>query len=626
MKSLSRTTFISYCLLLLIAIPAVQGIPISILKDSVAMSQIKPGGRTESPVDATAMLGAAAPDSTFSLCLQSTITPDQNFGGTDCWGWEDVDGKEYAIMGVATGIVFVDAQTMQVKDLIPGPQTGCGSIRWRDIKNYGKYCYAVSECAGTNQGMMIMDMSFLPDSVRYIGSFSTVSDIRCHNISIDTAKGYAYLVKQNYSGFRIVRLTNPTAPVEIGTVVTGDCHDVFARNDTVWVAEGTMGSWAMYDLANKNSPQLITRVHVPNPGYVHNIWPTEDGKYAGTTEETASKTVKFWDIEDPLNVFLAGEYLAPSGLCHNVHMQSGMAFMSHYESGVAVVDMTDPSLADETALFDTYATSEAAQFNGAWGVFPHTRTGKVYASNLDGRLFVFLSRTEQLLDTLEVSSVSTNPGEQITVDISVENDVSAHGFVLPIDWTGPYGLSFDSASTFGLRTSYFEDFNYLGYDLANSRIAVEMKASSFGTSPDLPPGSGPVLRLYFTVPPGAAGDSNLVRLAPYAAPNTIYPSMMTQCFNLQVPLHAGNVTLGTGSGCCINRRGNANGSIGDGVDLSDLSTIISFLTVSGSGIVFPCGDEANVDGSVNGLVDLTDLSLMISYLTVTPQPVLPLCP
>ncbi len=625
MKSLSRTTLLVYCALLLVAIPAAQGVPISILQDSAALSQIQPDIRPVIPNASTAIMGAMAGDSTFSLCLKSVITPDQTFGGTDCWGWEDTDGKEYAIMGVANGIVFVDAQTMQVKDLVPGPQTGCGSIRWRDIKNYGKYCYAVSECGGTNQGMMIMDMSFLPDSVRYIGSFSTVNDIRSHNLSIDTAKGYAYLVKQNYSGFRIVRLTNPTSPVEIGTVLTGDCHDIFARNDTVWVAEGTMGSWSMYDLAVKTSPQLITRVHVPNPGYVHNIWPTLDGKYAGTTEETATKSVKFWDIEDPLNVSLVGEYLAPSDLCHNVHMQSGLAFMSHYESGLAVVDMTDPSQGTEVARIDTYASGESPQFNGSWGVFPHTRTGKVYASNLDGRLFVFLSRTEQLQDTLKVSSVATNPGEKIVVDINVDNDVSAHGFILPVDWTGPYDLVFDSASTFGLRTSYFEYFNYQGYDVANSRIAVEILASQAGTSPDLPPGSGPVLRLYFTVPFGAAGDSNQVRLAPYAGPTTIYPELLTECFSLQVPQLDGKVTLAP-SGCCVNQCGNVNGSVGDIVDISDLSMLIGFLSVPGSGIVFPCPDEANVNGSPSGTIDLSDLSLLIAYLTSSPQPNLPLCP
>ncbi len=603
----------------------VSAVPIDAVLDSLDMRHDLAGSQEESSAASVAMMSAAPNDSTFSLCLKAVITPDQGFGGTDCWGWEDSDGKEYAIMGVANGIVFVDVATMQVKDLIPGPQTGCGGTRWRDIKNYGKYCYAVSECSGTNQGMMIMDMSFLPDSVRYIGSFSTAADVRSHNLSIDTAKGYAYLVKQNYSGVRIIRLTNPTSPVEVDTIATGDCHDVFARNDTVWIAEGSMGSWSMYNVANKTSPQLITRVHIPSPGYVHNVWPTADGKYAGTTEETPNETVKFWDIQDPLNVSFVGQYLAPSDLCHNVHMQDGKAFMSHYESGLAVVDMTDPSAGTELALFDTYAAGESANFNGTWGVFPHTRTGKVYASNLDGRLFVFLTQSEQLADTLKAADVATDPGEEIAVNISIINDVSAKGFILPINWTGPYGMILDSVSTQGLRTSYFEEINFLGYDDANSRIAVQMKTSSFGTAPDLPPGSGPVLRVHFTVPSSASGDSNQVRLAPYIAPNTLYPSIMTECFTLRVPTEDGAVTLGP-TGCCVNLRGNVDGSPNDAIDISDLSALISYLIDIGGSTVLPCPDEANVNGSADGAIDISDLSLLITYLTGGPGTVLPACP
>lgn len=573
-----------------------------------------------------ASAGAALADPNFQLCLKGWIQLGSTFGGTNCWGWYDTtDNREYAIMGISNGIAFVDVNTMQVKDIIPGPTSGCGSILWREIKTYKNYCYAVSECTGTNQGMMVMDMSYLPDSVKFIKSHFTASDVRAHTISIDTVKGYAYLVKQNYSGFRIVSLANPANPVEVGMVATGDLHDMTANNDTVWAAEANLGTFSVWNLANKLAPQLIQRVSIPNSGYVHNLWPTADGNYLGSTEETANKTVKIWDVQDLNNVQLVGEYLGPSNLAHNIHMQDGKAFLSHYESGISVLNMADPTDPTEIGRYDTYASGDAALFNGCWGIFPHTRTGKVYASNMDGRLFVFLTRSTQLLDTLTVSSVATNPGEQIVVDISVQNDVPAHGFILPVDWTGPYGLQFDSASTAGLRTSYFEYFNYQGYDIANSRIAVEILASTSGTSPDLPPGNGPVLRLYFTVPFDATGDSNQVRLAPYVGPTTIYPELLTECFSLQVPLTNGKVTLAP-SGCCVNLCGNVNGSVGDVVDISDLSMLIGFLTVPGSGIVFPCPDEANINGSPSGTIDLSDLSLLIAYLTTSPQPSLPLCP
>lgn len=66
--------------------------------------------------------------------------------------------------------------------------------------------------------------------------------------------------------------------------------------------------------------------------------------------------------------------------------------------------------------------------------------------------------------------------------------------------------------------------------------------------------------------------------------------------------------FGSGS-CCVGKRGNVN-MVG-GIDLSDLSALVSYLT--GGSFVPPCTDAANVNGA--GGVDLSDLSSLVSYLT-----------
>lgn len=65
-------------------------------------------------------------------------------------------------------------------------------------------------------------------------------------------------------------------------------------------------------------------------------------------------------------------------------------------------------------------------------------------------------------------------------------------------------------------------------------------------------------------------------------------------------------------GCCVGTRGNVD-EIG-GIDLSDLSRLVAYLTVSGT--TLPCADEANVDGQGN--VDLTDLAMLIAYVVGEP--------
>jgi hypothetical protein len=61
--------------------------------------------------------------------------------------------------------------------------------------------------------------------------------------------------------------------------------------------------------------------------------------------------------------------------------------------------------------------------------------------------------------------------------------------------------------------------------------------------------------------------------------------------------------------CCVGSRGNVN-SVGI-VDLSDLSSLVSYLT--GGGFAIGCSKEANVNGI--GIIDLADLSALVSYLT-----------
>ncbi|MBD3403147.1 choice-of-anchor B family protein [candidate division GN15 bacterium] len=548
----------------------------------------------------------AAGDTVFSLCAVGVIEFQPQAGGSDCWGWEAPDGTEYAIMGTYDGISFVNANTMQIIQTVPGPTNGCGSVRWRDMVTMGNYCYAVSECSGTNQGIMIIDMSFLPDSVSLVTSYSSPTDPTSHNIAIDTATGYAYAVKRFYNGVRIINLNNPTAPVELNYIPTSDCHDMFARNDTLWIAEGSGGTWSAWDVSNKSNPQLIRRVAVPNSGYVHNIWPSGDGQYVITTEETSFKTVKYWDVSDYNNVQLVGQYLAPSDLAHNAHMIGDTAFISHYESGVSVVDFSDPSVPSELARYDTYDSGESPGFNGAWGAFPYTTSGKVYGSNGDNRLFIMERRSVITTDTIFGDTVLTNPDEQVAVDVLIDNHTPLSGINIPFTWTGPFGLTIDSVSTEGLRTDYFNQKTFTVYDPGNQRAAYAMIKGT--DQPALPPGDGPILRIFFSVPPGASGAENLIDFSAFAQTQ---PEVMAACLQFTLETSPAVVKLGAPS-CCEGGTGNINDDPGDNVDLPDVIYLVNSLFLGGPQP--PCPEEANVNGDVDGNVDLPDVIYLVNAL------------
>jgi len=539
------------------------------------------------------------------------------FGGTDCWGWTAPDGSEYAIMGVYNGIAFVNTTTLQTVTTIAGPQNNCGSALWRDIKTYQHYAYAVSECTGTNDGLMVMDLQYLPDSVHFVGSFpiSNLGYRTSHNLSIDTIEGYAYcegISSSNYSIF-VLSLANPVNPVEVGHFGPSmGIHDIYASNDTVWVAEGSNPYWSIWDLGNKSNPQMITRVSVPVPGYVHNIWPTGDHNYVVTTEETSNKTIKVWDISDLQNIALLGQFLAPSGLAHNAQVKGDTVYMSHYESGVRVVDISDPNVPVEIAAYDTWGT-ENANFNGCWGAYPYTANGYVYGSNMDGTLYVLQQNEVILADTIWVDSVAANPGTHVRVDVHAANSQPLAQLTIPISWAGPYNMTLDSVSTAGLRTDYFQGKQYIGSDLSNKRIAYQLTASPSGVLPDLEPGAGPVLSLYFNVPSGVTDPANPVAIKPY---NSIVATFSNSCIQYLPDTLSGAVTVA--GFCCQLIRGNVDGDVLDEVNVNDISYLVAYLFQSGPDPA--CIAEANVDGDPLDDISITDLTHLVAFLFSSGQP------
>ncbi len=315
-------------------------------------------------------------------------TSSDTTGGSDCWGYIDSAGNDYAIIGIEEGVAFVKVPQMEIVSIVPGPSLN-DYYYHRDIKTYKHYAYVTAEMRGTNEGLMIIDLQYLPDSVRYIKSYIYNNNVTSHNLSIDTATGHAYVLNSSASGVRIISLADPINPVDVGFINTQNIHDVYARNDTAFTAEGNRKTFAIYDCANKSTPVLLKRVAIPSSGYVHNIWPTDDGKFVMTTEETKNKTIKLWDISDIQNIDLRGQYLAHNNLAHNTHIKGNLAYISHYTAGVVVVDISNPDTLKEVAIYDTYGRPNTGNFFGNWGAFPFTNGNYVYGSDIEGYLHVF---------------------------------------------------------------------------------------------------------------------------------------------------------------------------------------------------------------------------------------------
>ena len=310
-------------------------------------------------------------------------------GGSDVWAYTANDGAEYALMGDLGGLSVVAVPSMEIVDRVDFASDGC-FFYWRDIKTYGSFAYLSTECYGENQGMLVLDLRALPDEVKVVGSLAGEDDrlVSSHNISIDTQAGFAYMLNSDGTEIVAIDLSDPINPKDVGSFPVPDSHDIYARNDTVWVAEGRSPTLSVWDTSDKANPVRLSLVTVPDAGYVHNIWPTDDGKYAVTTEETVDKSVKVWDFSDLENPTLVGEWLGDSRLAHNVHVRGNEVYVSHYASGLYILDISDPTNPVVMAQYDTFPENDDAAFYGAWGMSLPTREGYVYGSSLEGQLTV----------------------------------------------------------------------------------------------------------------------------------------------------------------------------------------------------------------------------------------------
>ncbi len=369
-------------------------------------------------------------------------------GGSDCWGYVDNEGTDYAIMGVLDGTAIVRAEDQKIITTIPGPEYG-DHYYHRDMMTYGDYLYVCHEMTGTNQGIQIIDLSPLPDSVRYVTSYDEVDyagayATTSHNLFVDEATATLYLVRSSYDGFRVVSLDDPENLNEVGVAETPGIHDLFSRKDTVFVAEGYNKSFSIWDVTDKeNGPEFIVRVNVPGAGYVHTVWTTDDGQYLMTAEETANKTVKMWDIRDYDDIELVGEYLGESKLAHNVHIKDDLAFISHYATGVTVVDISDPTDLREVARYDTFVAHDRSSYYGAWGVYPYSPNDYVYASNVEGHL-----------DILKFQEVSSSVSENALLPTKISLNQN-----FPNPFNGETSISFGLSSEEAVK---LEIYNALG--------------------------------------------------------------------------------------------------------------------------------------------------------------------
>jgi len=206
-----------------------------------------------------------------------------------------------------------------------------------------------------------------------------------------------------------------------------------------------------------------------------------------------------------------------------------------------------------------------------------------------------------LADSLVGSDISGSKGAAVEMIIYERNTVPTGEFIIPFDVNGSLNIKYDSFSTEGCRTDYFEKKEKIHSDTWVKQYTIQLLNSTSGTSPELEPGDGPVIKLYFTIPGAASsGQEDTVELNGYG----IYlPSFSGSMLDYAPITFDGVVSYN-----CCNLRGDVDHS--GGIDVADLTYLVARLFLGGPPP--PCEDEGDVDGS--GGIDVADLTYLVARL------------
>jgi choice-of-anchor B domain-containing protein len=403
-----------------------------------------------------------------------------------CWGYTAPDGREYALIGCFQGTSFVDitdSADIHEVGFLPtsGASTNSGN-GWREMKTYSHYAYIVSEAP--NSGIQIVDLQYLPDSIRYVGKFVTGSLSDIHSIS--QSGPYIYINGANSSfgnGVTVFDLSNPEVPVQRGSWNTRYVHDCRVKNDTIWAMNinNSDGQVTVINAANKDSLVEITNwLNNPNPS-PHNCDLTADSKYLLTTDEVGNsppRLLKVWDVQNLNNPVQVNTW-QPTGITtsrvHNVERLGNYAVIAHYSAGIRIVDISNPLALNEVAWYDTYPNNNSFNYNGCWGVYAFP-SGKIIGSDIGNGLFV-IKTTFPLVNVQTISNTIPqdfslqqnypnpfNPSTKITFSIPKGSSVSIKVFdaagkeVATIlngkKEAGSYEITFD-AGLYGLTSGIY---------------------------------------------------------------------------------------------------------------------------------------------------------------------------
>ena len=346
------------------------------------------------------------------------------------WGWTDPStGRQYALVGRTDGTAFVDVTDPANPVYLGSLPTATVPSTWRDIKVKSGHALIGSEARG--HGMQIFDLTRLRDASGEDPQTFTPPAVydgfgRSHNVVTageGTARAYGVGLAgaQNTpsgvscgAGYHGVDLSDPASPQFAGcfssdlggNLAPGYTHDAqcvtyegpdaehHGREICLGADESGL---SVSDLTDLDNPQQLATATYPNTGYTHQGWFGPDQRYFYLDDELDEQEVPavtntrtlVWDLQDLDAPVLVDQHEGvTTSIDHNQYAVGDRLYQANYRSGLRILDASDPENLAEVGFFDIYPADDAAQFDGAWNVYPFFEDGPLLVSGIGTGLFL----------------------------------------------------------------------------------------------------------------------------------------------------------------------------------------------------------------------------------------------
>ena len=380
-------------------------------------------------------------------------------------------------MGGADSIYVFDVTNPSNVVKVDADDAG-GIYVWRDFKTYDHYMYAVAD--GGSHGLRVYDLDSLASGKLHLVGAYTSDFVEAHNIYIEEASATLYVAGAGnlleglfvYDLSTDAKARNPEILNELRLdtflnlpFLNTYVHDLYVRNDTAYCSHGYTGLY-IYDFTDPTAPEFISSVGTN--GYNHSSWLSDDGDYLFFAEEIPKGLpMGVIDISDINSIAIDHTFkfplLAPThedNTPHNPFVVGDFMYVSYYEDGLQVFDISDPLNVTQLAYYDTSPNTSYHGTTSVWGCYPFLPSGNVLISDTKNGLYLIDVNLNPL--PIELKQFSANAiNEKVRLDwVTLSEENSAYFEIeRSID-----GVEFESIGKVDAMGQSSEEANYFIYD------------------------------------------------------------------------------------------------------------------------------------------------------------------